>query len=343
MKEKILITGGAGFIGTNLALRLSKKYHVFSLDNLYKKEINNNLALLKQNKVDFINGDIRDKSFINNLISENKFNSIFHLAAQVAMSKSIEDPELDFDINVNGTLNLLNSIVNKNSNPNLKFINVSTNKVYGDLTWDKLLESNKRFQSENFIDGYDENLQLNFSSPYGCSKGSAEQYVLDYSETYGLNTMSIRLSSIFGINQYFTYEQGWIGWFINEFLKFKNDKDHEIEILGNGKQVRDILYIDDLLNLFEKIIDKDFNKLNNKVFNVGGGTTNSLSIIELLDFFHEYYDLNYEYKTINKGWRLSDQRFYISNLNSVKSTFDWEPNSDLKTKLIEYLNWIKPN
>ncbi len=343
MNEKILITGGAGFIGTNLALSLCKKYDVYSLDNLFKQESNNNLSLLENNNVNFINGDIRDKSLIKKIISEHNFDSIFHLAAQVAMSKSILDPELDFDINVNGTFNILNAIVNENSNPNLKFINVSTNKVYGDLSWDKLSESDKRFNSVNFENGYNENTQLKFSSPYGCSKGSAEQYVLDYSDTFGLNTVSIRLSSIFGINQYFTYDQGWIGWFINEFLKFKNDGSYSIQILGNGKQVRDILYINDLINLFHKILDTDFEILQKTVFNVGGGLENSLSIIELLTFLKEYFNLDYELNLDNKNWRSSDQKFYISDLGLVSNTFDWEPKSNLNEKLIEYLNWIELN
>ncbi|MAL65544.1 MAG: CDP-paratose 2-epimerase, partial [Candidatus Marinimicrobia bacterium] len=138
-------------------------------------------------------------------------------------------------------------------------------------------------------------------------------------------------------------DQGWIGWFINEFLKFKDDNSYSIQILGNGKQVRDILYIDDLTNLFYKILDTDFKTLQKTVFNVGGGLENSFSIIELLTFLKEYFNLDYEFNFDNKNWRSSDQKFYVSDLGLVSNTFDWEPKSNLNEKLIEYLNWIEIN
>ncbi len=337
--EKILITGGAGFIGSNLALKLSKKYDVYSLDNFHKSESKKNIKNLEKNKIKFIECDIRDKEKLFKIIDENEFSIIFHFAAQVAMTKSIEDPELDFEINVNGTLNLLNALVK--FSPETKFVNISSNKVYGDLFWDDLKEEEKRYVSSKFKNGYNEETQLEFSGPYGCSKGAAEQYVLDYKKTFGIKSLSLRLSTIFGMNQFFTFDQGWIGWFINEFIKFNNNDIDQITIQGDGKQVRDILFINDLLELFEKIIDKDFTDLTQNYFNVGGGVKNSLSIIELLDFLKKYFKSDKKIVINKNNFRLGDQKYYVSDIKEVSSNFGWVPKTNIEEGIVQYLNWIQ--
>jgi len=337
--EKILITGGAGFIGSNLALKLSKNYDVYSLDNFHKSESKKNIKNLEKNKIKFIECDIRDKEKLFKIIDENEFSVIFHFAAQVAMTKSIEDPELDFEINVNGTLNLLNALVK--FSPETKFVNISSNKVYGDLFWDDLKEEEKRYVSSKFKNGYNEETQLEFSGPYGCSKGAAEQYVLDYKKTFGVKSLSLRLSTIFGMNQFFTFDQGWIGWFISEFIKFNNNDIDQITIQGDGKQVRDILFINDLVELFEKIIDKDFTDLSQNYFNVGGGVKNSLSIIELLDFLKKYFKSDKEIVISKNNFRLGDQKYYVSDIKKVSSNFDWVPKTNIEAGIVQYLNWIQ--
>ena len=337
-KKQILITGGAGFIGSNLALELSKSYEVYCLDNFYKSESRNNIKALENENVSIIDCDLRDNNKVLEIIQQHNFDSIFHFGAQVAMTKSIEDPILDFETNVLGTLNILNSMIENKSKS--KLINISSNKVYGDLSWDNLEEQQTRYNSIDFRDGYNEEINLEFSGPYGCSKGSAEQYVLDYKKTFGLDTISLRLSTVFGMNQFFTFDQGWIGWFVNEYIKFSNNEINEINILGNGKQVRDILFIEDLVNLFKKMVNKDFSSLSQNYFNVGGGIKNSISIIELLHFLSDYFQSSRKLKIRNNDWRVGDQKFYVSKLDNINKNFDWLPKVEMKDGIIKYLNWI---
>ena len=253
---KILITGGCGFVGSNVALKLDQEHEVFCLDNLSKSESKLNEKLLQKRDIQVVKGNISDKKFVEDLIEDLKPDCLIHLAAQVAMTNSIEDPQNDFDINLVGTFNLINAI--NNFSKQTKFINISTNKVYGDLVWDKIEELETRFSSIQNNDGYDENTPLTFSGPYGCSKGSAEQYVLDYKKTFDLNATSLRLSSIYGPNQYATFNQGWIGWFLQYVNENKHKEIIEVPVHGNGKQVRDILFIDDFVELIILIINNFF-------------------------------------------------------------------------------------
>ena len=337
--KKILITGGAGFIGSNLAMELHNNFEVYCLDNFFKSESRMNIKKLEDKNINIIDCDLRNNDKVYSIIKDIDFHTIFHLGAQVAMTKSVEDPVLDFETNVLGTLNLLNSMVELKRKS--KFVNICSNKVYGDLSWDNLSEQKTRYNSMGFQNGYHEEIKLEFSGPYGCSKGSAEQYVLDYKRTFDLNTVSLRLSTIFGMNQFFTFDQGWIGWFINEYIRFNNDEINEINIQGDGKQVRDILFIDDLVNLFKKIIEKDFSNLTQNYFNVGGGINNSISIIELLDFLSDYFKSSKEINIRTNEWRKGDQKFYVSNLDTIHKNFDWLPSIDMKEGIVKYLNWIK--
>ncbi len=339
MKEKLLITGGAGFIGSNLANKLSTEYEVVVLDSLYKKQNKSNLEFLKQNNIHFIEADIRDLSKTFDILKDNNFDSVIHLAAQVAMTKSIKDPSFDFSTNVIGTLNIIDSL--RKINSDAKFINICSNKVYGDMAWDELSETKTRYNSITYLDGYKEDTKLDFTGPYGCSKGSAEQYVLDYARTYDLNTISLRLSTIYGKNQFSTFDQGWIGWFIKEFFEYKNNPDYLINIQGNGKQVRDILYVDDLSNLFMKIIEKDFSTLNDNCFNVGGGQQNSFSIIELLQFLASEHKLNNKFNLQMNEWRKGDQKYYVSDISKISQTFNWKPSTTKSEGVMKYLKWMQ--
>ena len=337
---KILITGGCGFVGSNVALKLDQEHEVFCLDNLSKSESKLNEKLLQKRDIHVLKGNISDKKFIEDLIEDLKPDCLIHLAAQVAMTNSIEDPQNDFDINLVGTFNLINAI--NNFSKQTKFINISTNKVYGDLVWDKIEELETRFSSIQNNDGYDENTPLAFSGPYGCSKGSAEQYVLDYKKTFDLNATSLRLSSIYGPNQYATFNQGWIGWFLQYVNENKHKEIIEVPVHGNGKQVRDILFIDDFVELIILIIN-NFAQVNGEVFNIGGSLKNSLSIIELLQKSENIFGINSKFEISKKEWRPADQKFYVSNISKINKKLDWIPLTSLDTGLDSFASWLLKN
>tara|TARA_B100001287_G_scaffold274058_1_gene278646 strand:+ start:428 stop:1444 length:1017 start_codon:yes stop_codon:yes gene_type:complete len=334
---KILITGGCGFVGSNLALKLDPEHEIHSLDNFSKSESKLNEGLLQKRDIPVVKGSISDKEFVDDLIKDLKPDCVIHLAAQVAMTDSIEDPQNDFNINFVGTFNLINAI--NNFSKQTKFINISTNKVYGDLVWDELEELETRFLSIQNNDGYDENTPLSFSGPYGCSKGSAEQYVLDYKKTFDLNTTSLRLSTIYGPNQYATFNQGWIGWFLQYINENKYKEIIEVPVHGNGKQVRDILFIDDFVELIILIIN-NFEQVNGEVFNIGGSLKNSLSIIELLQKSKNIFELNSEFEISEKEWRPADQRFYVSNVSKINKKLDWIPKTNLDIGLESFAGWL---
>ena len=337
---KILITGGCGFVGSNVALKLDQEHEVYCLDNFSKHESKLNEGLIQKRDIPVIKGSISDKKFINDLIEDLKPDCLIHLAAQVAMTHSIEDPQNDFDINLLGTFNLINAI--NNFSKKTEFINISTNKVYGDLAWDEITESETRFSSIQNNKGYDENTPLSFSGPYGSSKGSAEQYVLDYNRTFNLKTTSLRLSTIYGPNQHATYNQGWIGWFLQQVNENKQKELIEVPVHGNGKQVRDILFIDDFAELIVLIIN-NFSKINGEVFNIGGSLKNSLSIIELLQKSQDLFELKSEFKIHEKEWRPADQKFYVSNINKINNKLQWFPKTDLDIGLESFASWLQEN
>tara|TARA_B100001939_G_C16927895_1_gene612575 strand:- start:963 stop:1979 length:1017 start_codon:yes stop_codon:yes gene_type:complete len=334
---KILITGGCGFVGSNLALKLDPEHEIHSLDNFSKSESKLNEGLLQKRDIPVVKGSISHKEFVDDLIKDLKPDCVIHLAAQVAMTDSIEDPQNDFNINFVGTFNLINAI--NNFSKQTKFINISTNKVYGDLVWDELEELETRFLSIQNNDGYDENTPLSFSGPYGCSKGSAEQYVLDYKKTFDLNTTSLRLSTIYGPNQYATFNQGWIGWFLQYINENRYKEIIEVPVHGNGKQVRDILFIDDFVELIILIIN-NFEQVNGEVFNIGGSLKNSLSIIELLQKSKNIFELNSEFEISEKEWRPADQRFYVSNVSKINKKLDWIPKTNLDIGLESFAGWL---
>lgn len=336
-KINILITGGCGFVGSNIALKLNSlnEFSITVIDNLSRDGSRENQKLLKKNNINFFNLDISNKNQLNNFLSNSQFDFILNFAGQVSMVKSIENPLNDLSINLMGTINILEFI--RNNSPKTKYLNISSNKVYGDLLWDKLKEDQTRYSSKTFTNGYDEKIPLKFSGPYGCSKGAAEQYTIDYSSIYNLNTSSIRLSTIFGPQQYATFDQGWVGWFIKSFLEQKHEDELIFKVQGDGKQVRDILFIQDFANLIVEIIF-NFEKARGEVFNVGGGLNNSLSIIELINLLNADQK---KYKIINEGWRAADQKHYISDMTKLFNIFEWRPEHELEEGLKTYFNWIE--
>jgi len=336
---KILVTGGAGFLGSNLSNHaLEEGHEIFILDNLYRDGSPKNLNWLKdQGEFKFFHADIRNNNDVERIIKEVKPDVIFHLAGQVAMTTSLDNPRMDFEVNVQGSLNVL-EVVRKYS-PESMIIYSSTNKVYGDLEYIDFKEKEKRYEPVNFPKGFNEKTKLDFHSPYGCSKGAADQYMLDYARMFDLKTVVFRHSSIFGGRQFSTKDQGWVGWFCQKALEIKNGElDELFTISGNGKQVRDILYADDLINCYFAAAE-NIEKVQGEVFNIGGGVDNSFSLLELFDYLEELLKIEINYKEID--WRESDQKVFIADINKAKKLLNWEPKIDKFTGVKNMVDWIK--
>jgi CDP-paratose 2-epimerase len=342
--NKVLITGGAGFIGSNLAEHwLSKGSRVISFDNLSrpgggaKKNIEYLLSKYKGNpNFKFMQADVRNLSQLKKAMRD--VDIVFHLAAQTAMTTSIQDPAEDFETNARGTFNVLEAARSSDSDPVI--IYTSTNKVYGGLTRKpvKLVEKEKRwdFADREYLEGIDEDYPLDFEGPYGCSKGIGDAYCLDYARTFGLKTVVCRLSGIYGTGQHPTEDQGWVAWFIRQAMG-----KGLITIYGDGKQVRDILFITDLLDAFDKVIE-NIEVTRGQAYNIGGQRKNSTSILELLEFTEG--SMGIKPAEISFGpWRLADQRVYISNSFRAKKDFGWEPKVSKEEGIRQLYEWMKRN
>ena len=263
--RSILITGGAGFIGTNASLHFSKDgWKVTVLDNLSRKGAENNLNWLK-NKANFtfLQKDIRDIEETERIVGNVRPDVLLHLAAQVAVTTSVLNPREDFEINALGTFNVLEAV--RKQSQNTFFINASTNKVYGKMDDVFVEERNGRYEYANLSLGVGENRNLDFHSPYGCSKGIADQYTIDYSRIYGLKTVTFRQSCIYGPRQFGIEDQGWVAWFT-----IASVLGRPLTIYGDGKQIRDVLHVDDLLHAIDAVIGRKDN-VNGQAFNIGGG------------------------------------------------------------------------
>lgn len=334
--KKIFITGGAGFIGTNLALELlkNKENYVVIYDNLSRKGTEKNLQYLQEQKFEnfeFIKGDIRDYKKLKEIVKD--FDIIFHLASQVAVTKSVEDPFEDFEINALGTLYLLETI--RKNCPSAILIYSSTNKVYGELSHLKLREGKKRYYLIDKKNGIDEKESLDFHSPYGCSKGTADQYVRDYYRIYRIKTVVFRQSCIAGPFQYGNEDQGWVAHFI-----IKAIKGEKINIYGNGKQVRDILFISDLINAYQLSL-KNIEKCQGEIFNIGGGVKNTFSLLELIEFLEKKLNKKIEYEFFD--WRPGDQKVFISNNKKFEKYTGWKVKINKKEGIEKLINWVKKN
>lgn len=334
---KILITGGCGFLGSNLvADALTRGDDVIVFDNLYKAGSRKNLEWLNNSgPIQFEYGDIRNANDIARVISTHKPEAIFHLAGQVAMTTSIDNPRLDFEINAMGTLHLLEAA--RISTPNTTIIYSSTNKVYGDLEQYTYEESTTRYDCIEFPNGFKEDIPLEFHSPYGCSKGSADQYMQDYARIFGMNTVVFRHSSMYGGRQYATYDQGWVGWFCQQAIEFqKNPKRELFTISGNGKQVRDVLHADDMKALYRSAIE-NINVARGQVFNIGGGAKNSLSLLELFGVINQALGIKLTFETLPV--RISDQRFFVADIEKAQQLMGWSPKISYKEGINQMLSW----
>lgn len=336
MRKKILITGGAGFIGVNLSHHLLSKTDnlVVIYDNLSRRGVEHNiqwLESLKYKNLQFIKGDIRDYKKLKEVVKG--CNEVYHLAAQVAVTSSVKDPVDDFEINALGTLYLLEAI--RKNCPGAIVIFASTNKVYGELQHIKLKEGKTRYILSGNIKGISENENLDFHSPYGCSKGTADQYVRDYHRIYGIKTVVFRQSCIYGAHQYGNEDQGWVAHFIIKSLLGK-----KINIYGDGKQVRDLLEIKDLINAY-LLATKNIEKVKGEIYNIGGGLKNTFSLLEFIDFLSKVLkkDIKYDFFP----WRPGDQKVFISDNTKLKNDLMWEPKISPEKGIEKLINWIKNN
>lgn len=335
---KYLVTGGCGFIGSNLAaevLRRGDELYVF--DNLYRHGSADNLKWLQsKGEFKYYPYDIRNVNDVETVIKEVKPDYIFHLCGQVAMTTSIANPRLDFEINAAGMFNLLDSV--RKYSPDSVVLFSSTNKVYGDFEYLHFKEEATRYVCEEYPNGFPESITLDFHSPYGCSKGSADQFMLDFHRIFGLKTVVFRHSSMFGINQHATFDQGWIGWFCQQALDIKADpKRDPFTISGTGKQVRDVLFNDDVVNLY--FMAKDCKDAYGQVFNIGGGIENSLSLLELFAMLEKMLGVKMEYKQL--PWRESDQKVFVADIKKAQEIIGWTPkvnSEDGIRKMVEWLN-----
>jgi CDP-paratose 2-epimerase len=328
----LVITGGCGFIGYNSVEYFSKNNKILVIDSLKGESSKKNLKKIKKNfpnvRIKIL--DISDYKKISLLIKKIKPKNILALSGQVAVTKSLKDPHYDMKSNFLSIFNLLESI--RVHSPNTNLVTLSSNKIYGNIDKIKKIEKKNSYLINRSINEKDD---LNFVSPYACSKGASDQYVLDYSRNYNLNCISIRLSCVYGINQHGTEDQGWISWFIK-----KISSSEKINIFGNGKQVRDILYVKDLNKLFHKCL-LNMKKIKGEAFNIGGGKKNSISLIELIKKVEK--KLEKKAKIIYKKSRVGDQEIYISDLNKIKKTIKWTPKYNIEKGLDEYINWLKKN
>ncbi len=338
---KYLITGGCGFLGSNIASKILELGHeLVVFDSLYRYGSYQNLDWLKaQGEFEFIHGDIRNTNDVERTIKTHKPDVIYHLAGQVAMTTSIADPRMDFEVNVGGSFNLLNAV--RLYSPESTIIYSSTNKVYGDLEQFEYTETETRYECIDKPNGFDEAVHLEFHSPYGTSKGSADQYMLDFARIYGLKTAVFRHSSMFGGRQFATADQGWLGWFTLKAIEIKNGMAKEpFTISGNGKQVRDLLYASDCVALYLKAAES-IESIKGQAFNIGGGYENSSSLLELFHFLEQELDIKMTYKQLPA--RESDQRVFVADITKVKDLIGWQPKVGKAEGIRKMIEWISSN
>lgn len=335
---RYFITGGCGFLGSNLAEEVLKRGNeLFVFDNLFREGAAENLKWLKtKGSFKHYHADTRSYNDVEFAIKEVKPDVVFHLAGQVAMTTSLLNPRLDFEINVLGGHNVLEAV--RKHAPHAVITYSSTNKVYGDLEFIEYEETPTRYIANGYEKGFNESLPLHFESPYGCSKGAVDQYMLDYARMFDLKTVVFRHSSIFGGRQFSTVDQGWVGWFIKKAIEIKNGSKEPFTIAGNGKQVRDILYANDLINLYFTSVDK-IEIVKGQVYNIGGGVENSLSLLELFNWLENHLDI--EMKYINLPSRKSDQKVFIADTSKIKTATAWDIQVTSDDALKNMINWMQ--
>ena len=337
MSRNFFITGGVGFIGSNYVNRLLERGEKVTIyDNLSRPGARRNLEWLQEkfgeNSFQLKIGDVRDA--IQVTASSREADVIIHLAAQVAVTTSVTNPREDFEINAMGTFNVLEAARSNDHQPIVLY--ASTNKVYGEMENVKVTESNSRWHYANLPQGCAETQPLDFHSPYGCSKGAGDQYVRDYSRIYGLRSVVFRQSCIYGPRQFGVEDQGWLAWMIIAAIT-----DRPITIYGDGKQIRDVLYIDDLMNAYDAGIAK-IETAKGQTFNLGGGPVNTMSV------WNEFGPLleNLLGKPIHVShddWRPGDQKVFVADIRKAERELGWKPEVGVEEGVSKLFQWVKEN
>ena len=343
---KVLITGGCGFLGSNLAASyLQEGAEVVVVDALFRRGSAANLAWLEHQaapgRFHFIQADLADAEAVLSIFRRHaQFDYICHVGGQVAMTTSLQDPARDLQTNVLGTFNVLEAT--RALSPQALIAYSSTNKVYGDLDRLHYYETDSRYCLHDYPEGLDESMPLDFSTPYGCSKGAGDQYVRDWARVYGLKTVVFRHSSIYGGRQFSSSDQGWVGWFCQKAIDQKRmyevgENPEPFFISGTGKQVRDVLHIDDLIHLYRAAYTYR-GKMNGKVFNIGGGFDNSLSLLELFDLLSESLGIApLVFQHLPR--RSSDQNCFIASINKARDELEWSPTISSRDGIVRMLEW----
>ena len=332
----ILVIGGAGFIGCNVSdYYLKNEHHVTVFDNFSRKGTLQNLQWLQSKYKDnfsVVQGDVRiDFNKLKATVA--KADVVFHFAAQAAVTTSVVDPREDFEINALGTFNVLEAVRLSGNKPVVLYS--STNKVYGRMEHVKIVERKGKYDYESLPNGIAETEQLDFHSPYGCSKGTADQYMIDYSRIYGLKTVVFRQSCIYGYRQFGVEDQGWVAHFTISAMFGR-----PLTIYGDGKQVRDVLFIEDLVRAYDMAI-KRIDVTSGKAYNIGGGPTKKMSLLNLVAYLEKFFGrkLNYTFS----DWRPGDQRVFICDIRKAKNEFGWEPNVGVEEGVQRLASWVKEN
>ncbi len=336
MTTSYLITGGAGFIGTNLAAHyLTQGKRVTILDNFSRSGTEDNLRWLQKtfgDRLAVVRADIRtDEGALQRAVAGAEV--VFHFAAQVAVTCSVTDPREDFEINALGTFNVMEAVRNSKSRPIVLYS--STNKVYGKMADVPVTERGGRHVYTSLAEGVGEDRPLEFYSPYGCSKGTGDQYVLDYARIYGLRTVVFRQSCIYGPHQFGIEDQGWVAWFAIRAMQ-----DLPVTIYGDGKQVRDVLCIPDLNAAYDAAI-RNIDRISGQAYNIGGGPRNTLSLLELIGLLEQRFGRKMSYDF--SDWRPGDQLVFVSDIRKAKRDFGWEPKVGTTEGVGLLTDWLAQN
>jgi CDP-paratose 2-epimerase len=333
--KRVLITGGAGFVGCNAARYFgARNWNVTVLDNLSRQGTEDNLSWLRDGTAfDFEHVDVRDRAAVERVIADGHYDAVIHLAAQVAVTTSVTDPRHDFAVNALGTFNILDALRQYSRDTVLIF--ASTNKVYGKITSAKSELVGNRYAYTDRPEGISESEPLDFLSPYGCSKGAADQYVLDFARIYGIPATSFRQSCIYGTRQFGVEDQGWVAWFAIASLLGR-----DITIFGDGKQVRDVLHVEDLLRAYDAAIRAP-EKIAGQAFNIGGGPDKTLSLLELIDILEKRLGRKIPLRW--DDWRPGDQRIYVSDIRKLKQRLDWSPEIGVTKGVTQLVSWVSEN
>ena len=334
MANKIMVTGGAGFVGSNLVdSLLSDGYDVTVFDALHRRGSEHNLQWLRDryghHRFQFVQGDLRDFAAVQEAAQD--ADVIYHLAGQVAVTTSVLDPRTDFEVNALGTLNVLEAARLSGCRPAVVF--TSTNKVYGNMEDLPVVETATRYQYRDLPYGVSDTQPLDFHSPYGCSKGAMDQYVRDYARIYNLPTVVFRMSCIYGPRQFGMEDQGWLAYFM-----IAAATGRPITIYGDGKQVRDILFVEDLVRALRLAVDK-IDTTAGQIYNIGGGSSNTISVwVEFRQFLADLKGA--EVPARFDQWRPGDQPCYVSDIRKVSRHLGWKPLVDKETGLRRLWEWV---